>query len=97
MPLDDIDMPRDEQAWRDYVAARLREGDAQMQAMRNTIDDVKQNTKDIVDIFNAVRGGFRVLGWLGSLLKWLVIVGAPLGTAWLVIKGWVAPGEVKVK
>lgn len=96
MPLGDMEMPRDEQAWRDYVAARLREGDERMagfatsiKSLEGKVDSIDKNTSDIVNIFDSLKGGFRVLGWLGSLLKWLAYVGTPLGTALAIAKGWI--------
>lgn len=37
---------------------------------------VVQNTADIVEVWQSVKGGMRVLGWLGLAAKWLTIIAA---------------------
>lgn len=37
---------------------------------------VKQNTADIVQAWQSVRGGLKVLGWLGLVAKWVTIIAA---------------------
>lgn len=35
----------------------------------------KDNTNELLEAFNAVKGGFKVLGALANVLKWLTVVG----------------------
>lgn len=42
------------------------------QKLNRLTDSVNENnrmTKDMYDIFSAVQGGFKVLGWLGSIVN----------------------------
>lgn len=36
--------------------------------------EISRNTADIVEVWQSVKGGMRVLGWLGLAAKWLAIV-----------------------
>lgn len=56
MPLDD---------WRAAVDQKLEVLTTEVQA-NTTV------TKEVHELLNAVRGGMRVLGWLGGLAKWAV-------------------------
>jgi len=38
----------------------------QVEIVRNT-----EMTQELLTLFQSVRGGFRVLGWLGNLAKWV--------------------------
>lgn len=39
-----------------------------------TIKAVQESTSEVVEIFEAMKGGVKVLGWLGAVLKWLAPV-----------------------
>jgi len=52
---------------------------------------VEENTKDLVEAFEAVRGGMKVLDWIGkvgSKLLWFTVPVAILYGAWQAIKMW---------
>lgn len=42
---------------------------------------VEKNTSEIVQAFNALKGGLAVLGWLGSAGKTLLWLGVPFAAA----------------
>ena len=48
---------------------------------------VEKNTAEIVLMFEAAKGGFKVLGVIGSIIKWGAAVGASLAGLWLAMKG----------
>lgn len=56
-------MPLDE--WRTAVDQKLETLTAEMQANTSV-------TREVHELLNTVRGGMRVLGWLGGLVKWSV-------------------------
>jgi hypothetical protein len=53
-------------------------------ATENTlaIQAVHERTNEMVDVFMAMKGGFKVLGWIGQLAKW----GAPLIGAYFALR-----------
>jgi len=51
-------------------------------ALRNESD-----TMEMLDMFRSARGGFKVLGLLGSILKWAVAVGASITALYFTLKG----------
>lgn len=48
---------------------------------------VEENTSELVEMFRSAKGGFRVLGYIGSILKWAAAVAASLVALWLSLKG----------
>ena len=68
----------------DAAAARA-ENAAKLQAMRD-------NTDEIVRMFNAMKGGFKVLEWFGRLAKWAAAIVAGL-VALCNLMGWSWPGK----
>lgn len=69
---------------RESVTVELRKGSERMarierQLAENTattaentqaINAVRERTDEMVEVFMAMKGGFKVLGWLGQLAKW---------------------------
>jgi hypothetical protein len=51
-------------------------------ALRNELD-----TSEMLDLFRSARGGFKVLGHVGSLIKWAAAVGASLVALYFTLKG----------
>ena len=49
-------------------------------AVETKVDDIDNNTKTLVEGFNAVQGAFKVLGWISVIAKpilWIVgVLGA---------------------
>lgn len=50
----------------------------------NTVATLEGNrdAREILEIFQAVRGGLKVLGWLGTAFKWLAGIAAAAGGLW---------------
>lgn len=48
---------------------------------------VEENTSEMVEMFRSAKGGFRVLGYIGSVLKWATAVAASLLAIWFSLKG----------
>lgn len=44
---------------------------------------VSKDTNELLDLFRAAKGGFKVMGWLGEGLKWVGIVVAALTSIWV--------------
>lgn len=61
------------------------ESSRRMGLMETSIEENTTMTSELLDIFKAVKGGFKVLGWLGAAAKWVAgIAGAIAGVyaAW---------------
>ena len=54
-----------------------------MSALRlSTIACRSAITSDIHEILDVTRSGFKVLGWLGDVAKWVTKIAAAAGTIW---------------
>jgi len=43
-------------------------------SLESKVDDIDANTKDMVQAFQNVQGAFKVLGWIASVAKPIIIV-----------------------
>lgn len=73
------------QQLKDDVDSRFKKGATRMDTLEELIDENRkahaanakalaentQITKEIKDTFDAVKGGFKVLGWIGYAVKWI--------------------------
>lgn len=69
--------------WRALVTQSLDEGDKRMDRFESAIhantaltQEIKADTAEFLEIFRAMRGGFKVLGWFGNIAKWAASIGA---------------------
>ena len=53
------------------AADRLAKGDARMGRLEIGLAENTAVTHEVRDLLTAFKGGFRVLGWLGTGLKWV--------------------------
>lgn len=58
--------------------------DAQQRLKRleASLEENSSMTSELLEIFKAVKGGFKVLGWLGTALKWSLSIAAAAGALW---------------
>ena len=47
---------------------------------------VSADTRELLDLFRAARGGLKVMGWLGGLLKWLAGIAAAFAAIYAFIQ-----------
>jgi hypothetical protein len=64
--------------WRKHVCERLREGSARMDCLETGLgantaltQKISEDTTDLVEMFKALKGGLKVLGWFGTVAKWI--------------------------
>ena len=81
------------------VDSRFKKGSSRMDTLEDLIDEnrtahaanaaaLAENTrltKDILDMFSAVKGGFRVLGWVGVAAKWIGGIAGAVAAVWALI------------
>ena len=58
------------------IEARLDQGSARMDQFGKALSLNTEITSDIRDIVLAARTGFKVLGWLGMVFKWVGVIAA---------------------
>ncbi len=65
-------------------ALHLRVSNVEKALITNTAmtESVGKDTSELLDLFRAAKGGFKVMGWLGEGLKWVGIVAAALASIW---------------
>jgi hypothetical protein len=68
---------------RDRVG-RLEQGLAENTA---TTKRIESDTAEMLDMFRSAKGGFKVLGYVGSILKWAAAFAASITALWLSLKG----------
>ena len=74
----------------DNGSARMAGIERELTATRKELHELKQQLQDLLDFFEAMRGAFKVLNWLGKLAKptaAIVGVGAACVTAWSAWRG----------
>ena len=52
---------------------------ARLCAVEAKVDDIDNNTKALVEGFNAVQGAFKVLGWISVIAKPIIWIVGVLG------------------
>ena len=75
--------------WRSHVDSRLDTQDRTLNGIDRKLDGHITATKaltdrilPIVDDHEAMRGGIKVLGWIGKPLGWAAAITAGVATAW---------------
>lgn len=74
----------------DNGSARMAGIERELTATRKELHELKQQLQDLLDFFEAMRGAFKVLNWLGKLAKptaAIVGLGAACVTAWSAWRG----------
>lgn len=79
----------------DYLEKALAEGkqrmdrmEGDMQANTQMTTDLKKDTSDVLEILAAVKGGLKVLGGLGQIIKWAGMVAAGVAAILALVKKW---------
>jgi hypothetical protein len=58
-------------------------------AVESKVDEIDKNTKGLVEAINALDGAFKVLGWVASIAKPVLWVGALIMAAGAVWQTWI--------
>jgi len=70
------------------LSARQGQADAQIADIRRDIKQIRCDTREVVEMFRALSGGFKVLRWLGGLAVIITALITATTGAITVIKGW---------
>lgn len=74
----------------DNGSTRMAGIERELTATRKELHELKQQLQDLLEFFEAMRGAFKVLNWLGKLAKptaAIVGLGAACVTAWSAWRG----------
>lgn len=56
---------------------------------------VNKNTADIIKVWQACQGGLKVLGWIGTAVKWLTAIALGVSATLAVVQAWLHFGGGK--
>ena len=68
------------------LEVQLAEASEILDAMKILQEEQTQNnamTQELLTAFQSVKGGFKVLGWLGNVAKWVASIAAGTTAAWV--------------
>ncbi len=83
LSMNDQEVPSRLGELRDRVG-RLEHGLAENTAATKRIES---DTSEMLELFKLSKSGFKVLGHIGSVLKWAAGIAAAVATAWVALKG----------
>lgn len=75
----------------DAMQNEQREFRAELRKNSELTAKINEMTEEMVDLFAAAKGAFKVLGWIGTGVKWIGGVAAALGALWVIFKGGFPP------
>lgn len=65
---------------------RFKTGTERMLRLEAKIDGNSADTREVLDILHAGKGFFKVVGWIGGVIKWCLLLAAPAVTLWYALK-----------
>ena len=65
---------------------RFRTGAERMKGLEAKIDSNSADTREVLNIQHAGKGFFKVVGWIGNIVKYCALVGAPVVAFWYTLK-----------
>jgi hypothetical protein len=71
----------------DEIERRFTAGSARMDRIEALIIENTKDTAEVLEIIRLGKSFFKVIGHLGSLIKWAAAVGAPMVAFYYAIKG----------
>ena len=75
---------RKDDPWREEMTARVSR-------VEELAEHTKQDTGEIIEFFEAAKGAFTVLGWLGKIAKWVTAISAAAAVVWALVKTGTIP------
>lgn len=64
------------------IEDRLERGDLALHELRESIEQIKSDMAELLDIFRTSKHAVRFLGWVGKGLRWVVFTSAAIGAIW---------------
>lgn len=85
--------PRDDEDRLAGIEARLLEGSARMDRMQAELSANTAITVQVRDLLQTLRGGLRLLGWLGIAAKWIGAIAAAVTAVWALVHAAIHSGR----
>ena len=73
--------------WREQTTSRLNNLEYAVAKNTNITSEIKRNTDDIVEFFQAGQGTIKALRILGIIAKWVTTVAAAVAVAFVLWRG----------
>lgn len=67
---------------------RLDEMTTSIEANAKAVQEIKDSTRELLDILNACKSGLRVLGWVGTVVKFFGGIAAALAAIYGLFQIW---------
>jgi hypothetical protein len=81
---DDIKHPTDSELGRlEAIEGRLDTLEHAQKVNTEATLEGNRDVREILEMFEAVKGGLKVLGWLGAAAKWIAAVAAAVSALWV--------------
>lgn len=77
-----------EQTAADFYALNERVTTIEKAVKENTkiTASIATDTSELLELFRAAKGGFKVVGWVGSFVKWTAAIGAAVVAVYVAIQ-----------
>lgn len=69
----------------DKTQKEVEQLSASVTELKESVDTLTKSTADMVEMFEAGRGAFKVLGWIGTGIKWAASLAAGGVALWAII------------
>jgi hypothetical protein len=66
---------------------RLNKGSERMDRIEKALNNNNADTSEVLEILRGAKAFFKVTGWVGSFIKWLVPIAAGLAAIWATLHG----------
>lgn len=67
------------------IEKRFDDGSKKMADLDENVKSLEGKIDTLLDVFDAFKGAFRVLGWLAIAAKWVIYIGSLLAMVWGVL------------
>ena len=75
-----------EKRMEDRMQSELKLGKERMDSIEAKIDANSKDTAEVLDIMRMGKSFFKVIGHIGSFIKWVAAIGAPVVAFYLALK-----------
>ena len=83
---DDKDVLENCENCRSTVHIEIHRLKQEIDVIKEGLEEVGLEVKELVEIFRASKGFIKVLGWLGKGLRWIAFTAAAIGAIWAITK-----------
>lgn len=78
---------------RERTHERLLKLEASMGIVKSDIAEVRDNSRELIQMFTTVKSGVRIATWAAHLVKWLLIIAGGITALKLGLTRWLGIGS----